>query len=642
MRWFYVITVAVGILLGVSPFMLLPETDVSKLQGKVADPLPAGAQAGAEPGEHEMVVIFDVYGSKIKTLDPAVAGDVASATLQANVYESLYGYHYLKRPPEIVPLLAESMPEVSADGLTYTIKIKKGVQYHRNECFGVKPDGTPKTRELVAEDFVLGFKRIADSHISTELAFAFIEDKVAGLTEYRARTESYAKGDMSRYQKERIDGVKALDDHTLQIKLKGPFPQLIYVLAMPNFVPIPHEVVSYYLSRRARPSPEILHDYQAAVGTGPYYIETFADGGTIRLRRNNEFRPDYYPAEGEPSDKAAGLLDDAGKRVPFADVLNLDYVPEDNPAWMLFITRQCDLMGVPTEVYRQVITATKELDEKMVSQGISLLKYTQPAVYWFTLNMEDRVLGKSKSLRQAMNLAFNVEDFIKVIRNGRGIRAVNCVPGSFDGHDQAGPGPYSHYDLDAARKKVADARKELVSAGVIGAGEAIPPLVLDLGGTDEITRRVGEFTQQQWKAIGLDIKVEPQDWPTLLDKMRKKQCQIYSSGWVADYPDAENFLQLFYSPNIKRGTNNSNYSNGEFDKLYEKVVLMQPSPERTALYVRMINMISEDCPMVFQSEPVSFLLYHKWVHNVKPHPVGYGFAKYRRIDVEARRQAGGR
>ena len=133
-----------------------------------------------------------------------------------------------------------------------------------------------------------------------------------------------------------------------------------------------------------------------------------------------------------------------------------------------------------------------------------------------------------------------------------------------------------------------------------------------------------------------------QDGPTLLSKMRKKQCQIYSASWFADYPDAENFLQLFYSPNIKRGTNNVSYSNAEFDRLYDQAAAMADTPERTALYARMIRMISEDCPLLLQSEPESFLLVHRWVHNLKPHPIGHGYAKYRRIDVGERRQAGGR
>lgn len=640
MRWFYILTLVVVVLLGLTPFMLLPK-DTNDFTG--------------------LSVIYDVYGSKIKSLDPATAGDVGSTALQANIFEAMYTYDFLKRPIPgkvtwsdlIRPLVAESKPEISADGLTYTIKLKKGVLYRPDVCFGMdEKTGKPKTREMTAKDFVLAFKRIADYHINTDLSLAFIEDKIVGISDYRAKTQAYDKGDFSRYDKENIAGIKALDDYTLQFKLAVPFPQMIFVLAMPNYAPIPREVVDFYLSREFKDgnwvplpmkerSPEI-NNFEAMVGTGAYYLDQYVDGGKIVLKRNTSYRPVFYPTEGAPGDKEAGLLEDAGKRVPLTDVIYEDFVSEPFPIWMLFGTKQVDLAGVPQEVYHSVITTKKDLDPEMVAQHIRLLKYTGPAVYWFTLNMDDKVLGASKSLRQALNLGFNVEDYLKVLRNDRGIRATNIVPSSFTGHAEAGPGPYSHYSKSEALAKIEQAKKELIAAGVIRPGDPIPPLTLDFGSTDEETRKLGEFTQQQYKGIGLEIKINLQDWPTLLTKMRQKQCQIYSSGWVADYPDAENFLQLFYSPNIKRNTNNSNYSNPEYDKLYEQVIVMPDSKERTELYVKMIKMISEDCPVVFQTEPEDFLLIHPWVHNVKPAPMAYGMAKYRRIDAEARQKAGGR
>ena len=113
-------------------------------------------------------------------------------------------------------------------------------------------------------------------------------------------------------------------------------------------------------------------------------------------------------------------------------------------------------------------------------------------------------------------------------------------------------------------------------------------------------------------------------------------------GWHADYFDAENFLQLYYSPNIKKGTNNSNYSNPEFDRLYEKIRDMPDTPERTEIYARMIRMISEDCPVLMLSEPLTMVLYYDWYKNVKLHPIGYGYAKYRRVNVELREKLGGK
>jgi ABC-type transport system substrate-binding protein len=626
MRLMYAAMIFVAVLLALSPYVLLRQEDLSRFEGKV--------------------VSYNVYGSKVKSIDPATCGDTTSSGIQGSIYEGPYAYHFLKRPVEVITELAESMPAVSEDGRTYTIRLRKGVKYSRNACFGLDAARRPKTRTVRAEDFVLAFKRIADFHLDAELAWSLIRGRITGLDDYRRETQRYKVDDFSRYDLE-VAGVTAVDEHTLRIKLAKPFPQLLYVLAMHLYAPIPREVVDYYLKPGGKPE---IHDPKAIVGTGPYMLTEWVRGGKIILERNPDYRGDVYPAEGAPGDREAGLLADAGKPVPFVDAVYLTYVEEDNPAWMLFMTKQRDTAGIPVEVYQSVVTPSKELTDAFREQGIRLYKEPYPAIYWFVFNMDDPVVGASKSLRQALCLAYDVETHIEVLINGRGKRAVNVVPSTFDGHraveiggrKYGGASPYARLDLAAAKKKFELAKKELVEAGAVEAGEAIPPLVLDLPGRDTYYRRMGEFAQGQFKKLGLTVKVELNDWPTLQKKVRKKQCQIYTMGWHADYPDAENFLQLYYSPNIKAGTNNSNFSNAEFDKLYERASVMMPSTTRTRLYARAVDILNEHCPVLLLSEPVSFFLVQPWVHNVKPHPVGYGFRKCIRIDVEARAKAGGR
>ena len=609
---------------------------------------------GAGRGEYEgLVVKWGSYGAEVKSVDPATCGDTTSAGIQGNLYEGLYTYHWLKRPLEVVCQLAAEMPEVSADGLTYTLRLKEGVKYSRNPCFGGQAGEaqTWKTRTVRAEDFVLAFKRCADYHINTGLAWAFLSGRIAGLDEWRAKSRKFKAGDFSRYDLP-VEGLKAPDARTLQIKLREVFPQMIYVLAMGVYAPTPREAVDYWLAgeddgrggRTPVPVERRSTEFREAehvVGTGPYRLDQFVRKSRIVLKRNGEFREELYPAEGGPGDAEAGLLADAGQRVPFIDVMHLDFVPEDYSAWMRFLTRQTDASGIPREVFEFVIKPDKELEGKWGKRGIRLMKYESPAVYWLVFNMEDPVVGASKSLRQALCLAYDVENHVKVLYNGRGKRAVNILPSSFKGHAEAGPGPYYRLDLPAARQKIAEARKELASAGQLVDGE-IPELTLDLPGRDRAAVRMGEFVQQQFHKVGVRLRVVPNDWPTLQEKVHNKQCQVYTMGWHADYPDAENFLQLFYSENIKKGTNNSNYSNAEFDRLYEKIRVMPDTPERTALYVKMVNRISRDCPVLLLSEPLSFVLFYEWVRNVKPHPIGYGYAKYQRIDSTLRTKMGGR
>ena len=366
-----------------------------------------------------------------KSLDPATCGDVTSSTIQANFYEGLYTYHYLKRPVEVVEQLADGMPRVSPDGLTYTIRIKKGILYHRNPCFGKDPTGAHawNTRMVTADDFVLSLKRVADYHVNTGLAWAFLADRIVGLDAYREKTRQFRIGDFSRYDIP-VEGISAADSFTLVLRLTAPFPQFIYVLAMNNvYAPVPREVVDYHLSTMdnghggrdtvpvAERVPEIMEQEQV-VGTGPYILTAFKRKWTIVMDRNPEYRQDFYPAEGEgPSkdyegDRAAGLLADAGKHVPFIDKINFRYVEEEYATWMLFLSRQVDVTGIPVETFQAVITPGKDLTDSWKKKGIALTKASDPVVYWIAFNMEDSVLGKSKSLRQAISLGYDAENEI--------------------------------------------------------------------------------------------------------------------------------------------------------------------------------------------------------------------------------------
>ncbi|MHC4294134.1 MAG: ABC transporter substrate-binding protein [Planctomycetota bacterium] len=632
MKWFYTTSIVVVALLAASPFFLLDKPQQEQFAGKV--------------------VLWDTYGAAVKSIDPASCGDVTSSGIQGNVFEGLYGYHYLKRPPEVIPVLAADMPKISPDGLTYTIRLKDDVYYHRNPCFGEDPSGEHKwaTRTVEAKDFVLAFKRIADYHVNTGLAWAFLSQRIAGIDDYRNKTKGYKIGDFSRYDLP-IKGIRALDELTLQISLQERFPQFIYVLAMHVYAPIPQEAVGYWLATRddgkgGREEAPIherateFKDPRQLVGTGPYLLTDWKRKSLIVLARNTEYRPDTYPTEGEPEDAKTGLLDDAGKPVPFIDVLHYEFVEEAYTSWMLFLTKRRDVSGIPRETFDFIVTPGRELTEKWKQRHIYLSKYTSPVIYWIVFNMEDPVFKASKSLRQAICLVYDVENHIKVLYNGRGKRAVNIIPSTFKGHKETGPGAYYRLDIEAAKQKLSDARKELAAAGLLVDGE-IPELKLEMGDRTAYATRFADFARQQFGKLGLKLKVVFQDWPTLQQRVHNKQAQMYTMGWHADYPDAENFFQLFYSGNIDKGTNNSNYSREEFDRLYEDARIMDDTPKRMEMYVRMGRMIGEDCPVLLLSEPQSFVLFYEWLRNVKPHPIGYGFRKYRQIDKQMRSVLGG-
>jgi ABC-type transport system substrate-binding protein len=179
------------------------------------------------------------------------------------------------------------------------------------------------------------------------------------------------------------------------------------------------------------------------------------------------------------------------------------------------------------------------------------------------------------------------------------------------------------------------AKQLIVQAEKIHRGK-LPKLTLAMPGTDVVVRQEGDFLSRCFKNAGLNVEIDYMDWPTFQEKIKTKSAQMFLLGWIADYPDVENFLQLFYSKSISPGPNNFNYSNPEFDKLYRQAVIMQDCPERTELYQKAERIVVDDCPAVFLLHGVAYVLHHDWVHNYKPHAFAYGLSKYYRIDKAKR------
>lgn len=570
------------------------------------------------------VLLQERSRSKIQTMDPAQIGDVPTDEVTREFFETLYYYHYLKRPYQMVPQLAAAMPQISEDGLTYTIPIRRDVYFHDDPCF---PEG--KGRLMTAHDFVYAIKRVANIKTISKNWWIF-DGRVKGLNEFREYTKQF-KIEGKLFVKEweidysyPVEGLQALDDFTLQIKLTRPWPQLIYWLAYPVSVPVPREAVEYY--------QDDLRNH--AVGTGAFMLKQWAKGNYIEAVRNPNYREDFYPSEGMPEDVQDGLLADAGKRVPFIDRIIWRIVQEDQPRWLLLMRGRIDINTIPKDNFGQAISFGKTLTDDMKKRGIRLETYIEPDVFYLGFNMTDPLLGNNKPLRMAINYATDREKFIDLLFNGRGIVAHGFISPAMSAYD---PNVYQHsysfFDLDKAREYLRQA--EQINGG------PIPRLRLAVGGTDTTYRQIAQFHQRNIQELGLNVEIELFDWPTFLEKMRKNQLQLIGgTGWMADYPDSESFLQVFYSKNAS-WPNSSNYSSPEFDKIYEQVSVMPPGAERTALYRKAERIVMEDMPVAFIYHRIGYIMVHDWVGNFKPNAykadcMGGGFAKYYTIDTEKR------
>ena len=573
----------------------------------------SGCDKSGSGGDGGEMVLHHAVGTKIKGLDPGNMRDVYSIMVGSQIFETLYQYHFLKRPYEIVPLLAEEMSEISDDLLTYTIRIKKGVFYQDDECF----DGG-KGRELRASDFVYSLKRIANiKYLSRN--WSMFDGKIAGLDEFREYTkacESRSDVDYSRP----VEGLQAVDDYTLVVKLTKPWPQLISTaLADTATVPLAREAVDYY-GRDIVTHP---------VGTGPFVLGVWHRGSYIELVRSPSFRGETYPSEGGLGDKEAGYLDDAGRPIPFADKVVWSVIMESQPSWFLFLQGKLDSRGIPKDNFDEAIAETGQLTESMKQRNIHLKTFLDPSTFWVGFNMLDPVLGNNKPLRLAISRAIDRERFIELFSNNRDTVAHGFIPPVMDAYQpDIKERGYSRYDPCEAM--------ELLKEAAQLADGPIPTLEISMPGTDTFSRQYGQFLKRHLTAVGIDVEIVYMDWPTYLGKINTRSAQIFVSGVHASIPDAEDMLGLFCSQYWSPGSNSFNYRNDEFDKLYEEVSVMCDSPERRELYRRMEIIAMEDCPAAFMNHRVAYALHHDWYMNYKPHIFSYNLSKYRRIDMAKR------
>lgn len=551
--------------------------------------------------------------SRLRGFDPVKVSDLPSGLAIGRVYEGLLQHNYLARPYRVEPLLAEAMPSISADGLTYTFRLRRGIHFSDDRCFASTGG---KGRELEAADVVYSLKRLADPKAES-VGWWILNGRVKGLDAFR---EKAAASDRTDYD-EPVVGLRAPDRHTFEIELTAPYAQLLWVLAMHHAVVVPREAVEYYGPR---------FPYQP-VGTGPYVLKSWKRNYALEFVRNPKWaetgRRDFYPVEGAPGDEEAGLLADAGRPIPMVDRIVTYTVADPATQWLMFLSGQVDRSEIARDNWNVVLDANRRLLPAIADRGVQLEIGSEMSIGYIGFNMDDPVLGRNRKLRQAMSCAFNASDWI-ALNNHRILTPTGPVPADMPGHREA-PLPYS-FDLDRARRLLAEAG---YPDGRDPATGRRLEFTLDIGRADDPElRQSAELFAGFMEKIGVVIRLQLNNWPTFLDKLDRRQVQLYTLRWIADYPDADNFLQLFYGPNVSPGPNHSNYMNPAFDALYEKARVLTDGPERKALYDEMMEIVVEDCPWIFAADYLVFMLHQPRVRNYKMHPFAVGLEKYVRLE----------
>ena len=545
---------------------------------------------------------------KIAGYDPINASDRYSGNEAGKVYEGLFEFHPLKRPYELMPNLAESLPVVSADGLTYTFKIKKGVLFHDSPAF---KDGLG--REMKSDDVIYSIKRLADPKLNAK-GWWLLDDRIAGLNEWRTK---YSTAEATNYAEE-VEGLKKIDEYSIQIKLKKPFPQFLYALAMPYTFIVAKEAVEHF-------GKEFLNH---PVGTGPFILPKYDQSNFITYVRNPKFRDKFYPSEGEEGDDKLGLLADAGKKIPLVDKINVHIITESQPRLLSFLKAKDDLLEVKDNNIPQVITTNRDLKEEHKEKGVRLVMKPMLDVTYFAFNHEVP-LFKNKKLRQAMNMAYDRATYNKLFHENTAVDAHGPVPPGLAGNRKEFKNPYVKFDIEQAKKLLAE-------AGFPG-GKGLPTIVVQTR-SDTVARQQVEFFEKCMEKIGINIDVGMNTWPELVNKVTKKQHQMYTMAWGADYPDAENFLGLLYCPNQSPGSNGANYCNPEFDALYKQATILQDSPDRTSMYEKLNEMAALDVPWIFGFHRNEIYVAQAWLKNFKHMEFNHSQFQYLNVDLEVKKQ----
>ena len=634
--------------------------------------------------------LYSSFTERPKHLDPARSYSSDEYAFIAQIYEPLLQYHFLKRPYTLIPLATTAMPEVVrlntqlkpvASGTDpsqvafteYRLSIQPNIRYQPHPALATNDTGDYRyhsfslqqlntistlkdfehtgTRLLTAADYVYQIKRLANPAVHSPIG-GVMAQYIVGFPELMQRLKQHTEQHGEKHPDLRqfeLKGVHVVDDHQLVIRLNGVYPQFKYWLAMPFFAPMPWEVDRFYQQPGFEDKNLNLDWYP--VGTGPFMLAENNPNLRMIMQRNPNFHGERYPTDGEDTDRTNGVLDDAGKPLPFIDKAVYSLEKEQIPRWNKFLQGYYDNSGISSDSFDQAVQfnagGEAVLTDEMIEQGITLTTSVATSSIYMGFNMLDPVIGgsgqRARLLRRAIGIAVDYEEYISIFANGRGISAQGPLPPGIYGHrsGERGINPYIYDWVNGRpkRKSLSKAIGLLARAGYPNGVDSITgqPLVINFEavsrGPDDKARL--NWLTKQFAKLGIQLVIRATDYNRFREKMLKGTAQIFMWGWNADYPDPENFMFLLYGPNSKanhNGENAANYNNPKYDELFERMKNMEDSALRQQIIDQMTEILRHDSPWLFGFHPKSFSLHHNWYHNVKPNLMANNTLKYKRIN----------
>jgi len=601
--------------------------------------------------DRDKKVLYSSFNEAPKTLDPAVAYTTAEHVITGNVYDTLLEYHYLERPYRLIAGLAAAVPEPRQlpDGRqAYRFEVRPGVLFHADPCFAPSQGGR-LTRAVTAADFAFALARIADPAVNSPVISSFAQ--VLGFADFSKRLIEQRRTDKGfaalpaheQYARAGgIEGVVAHGDQALEIILAEPNAQILYWFAMPFTTPLAWEAVAYYDGRGGR-----RHFADHVVGTGPYRLSLYEKQYRFTLERNElwygsqptslDAPGGIFPVQIDAADIAEGRIDAAyaGRRMPFVDRIEFYRERENIPRFNKLLQGYYDDGGIIKESFDAVVQGDR-LSPQMQARGMRLDKTVEPSIRYVGFNMEDPVVGaaageRGRKLRQAMSVAIDSSQYLELFLNGRGVPAQTLLPPGIFGYDADYKNPFRQYDLARARQLLADAGYR---NGIDPATDTRLKLSFDTSATTAAANLQFEYLAAAWRQLGLDIEINATTYNQFQDKVRRGAYQIFIWGWIADFPDPENFLFLLECQNARSksgGPNTANFCNAEYDRLYLGMKDLPNGDQRATLIRRMLAILQVERPWIELYHEEDFVLSHAWLVNSKPMGISYPAYKFKDV-----------
>lgn len=586
--------------LGLAGALALPHLEAWAEAGKVAT---------AADGQKVLRIVFPVAETGF---DPPKVQDLYSRTVTAHIFETFLTFDHLARPVKLRPNVAVAMPEHSDDYKVWTVRIRPGIHFAPDEVF-TDQNGKPYRRELVAQDFIYTYQRFADP-ATRALSWSSLEEQgIVGLAASRAQAEKSGKGAKAYDYSAPIEGLKALDRHTLQFTLEHGNPRFAENLCDGGWVgAVAREVVERYGDKIS----------EHPVGTGPYRLATWRRSSQIVLERNPNFRDEPWASDPEPDDAEGQAIASAfrGRKLPIVDRVEIQIIEEAQPRYLSFVNRQIDLLPVPQEF---VPTATPggvlapHLKKKKVQSWRVLVPYVQLAFF----NMEHPLVGGLEphkvALRRAFWLAMNLERVVRLGYRGQAMPAESILlPGTtgYDPNFHSENGEYSPakakalLDLYGYVDRNGDGWRETPDG---------QPLVIECASQpDGLSRQLDELMKKDLDAVGIQVVFKTAKWPENLKAARNGKLMLWRVGSSASVTDGQEVLARLYGPQSAQA-NLARFKLPAFDALYEKTLNMPDGAERNALLQQAAKLAIAYAPYKVYLFQFADLLAQPWLHGYR-------------------------